>query len=292
MKDASSQTAFTPHRQKLRAGLYIVATPIGNLGDITLRALTTLVSADLIACEDTRVSGKLLKHFGISTPTLSYHEHNASRQRPKILQIISEGKAVALISDAGTPLISDPGYKLVRDVQDAGGCVEALPGASSLLAALAVAGLPSDRFLFEGFLPVKEGAARKVLQSHAQLEATLIFFESAKRIADTLLLMNEVLGEREAAVCRELTKLYEETRRGPLAELAEHYAQSPEPRGEIVLVIGPPAEQALAPEAIDKRLRALLKEHSLKDTVALAAKELGAPHREVYARALALKEKK
>ena len=208
----------------LAAGLHLVATPIGNLRDITLRALETLAAADLIACEDTRVTRRLLDRYGIATPLTPYHEHNAAAARPKLIARLAAGKSVALVSDAGTPLVSDPGFKLVREARDAGHAVTALPGASAVLAALTVAGLPTDRFLFEGFLPAKEGQRRARIVELARVPATLVLFESGPRLAAALADLAAGLGAREAAVCRELTKLYEEVRRGDLAALARDYA--------------------------------------------------------------------
>lgn len=288
VKASSSQT-LAVHRDVLPPGLYIVPTPIGNLRDITVRALSVLQSASVVACEDTRVTGKLLRHYGIATPMDPYHEHNAAKKRPALLARIHKGEAVALVSDAGTPLISDPGYKLVREAAENGLHVEALPGASSVLTALCVAALPTDRFCFCGFLPTKAGAARAELEALKAVPATLVFFESAKRVAHTLQWMHEVLGNREAAVCRELTKLHEEARRAPLAELAEHYAKAPEPRGEIVLVIGPPLAEKNK-QIDDARLAALLARMSLKDAVAAYVAESGEQKSKVYARALLLRE--
>src|SRR6266700_836714 len=208
----------------LAGGLHVVSTPIGNLRDITLRALEVLAAADLIACEDTRVTRKLLDHYGITTPLTPYHDHNAAAARPKLLARLAEGGAVALVSDAGTPLVSDPGFKLVREAHAAGHAVTALPGASAVLAALTVAGLPTDRFLFEGFLPAKEGQRRARIAELARIPATLVLFETGPRLAAALADLAAGLGPREAAVCRELTKLYEEVRRGDLASLGRDYA--------------------------------------------------------------------
>lgn len=295
VKAGSSQIdgeLLTVHARPLPPGLYIVATPIGNLGDITLRALSTLRSAALVACEDTRVTGKLLRHYGINTKMEAYHDHNAAKKRPALLALARE-KPVALTSDAGTPLISDPGYKLVREAVQEGIRVEALPGASSLMAALCVSGLPTDRFLFEGFLPTADGAARSILKELSDIPATLVFFESAKRVARTLALMSEILGAREACLAREITKLHEEKLHAPLAELAAHYANAAEPRGEVVLVIGPPLEdKTVNDESIDAKLRVLMKEMSLKDAVKEACALLDLPKSRVYARALALKDGK
>ena len=239
--------AGTPYpAPKLAAGLYLVATPIGNLGDITLRALQTLAGADLIACEDTRVSRKLLEHYGIATATTAYHDHNAAAVRPALLKRIAEGAAVALISDAGTPAISDPGYKLVREAREQGLAVTALPGASSVLAALVASGLPTDRFLFEGFLPAKEAQRRNRIVELSRIPSSLVLFESGPRIAATLSDLAVMLGERDAAICRELTKLHEEVRRATLPVLAAHYASEAETRGEFVIVIASIASRCWA----------------------------------------------
>jgi 16S rRNA (cytidine1402-2'-O)-methyltransferase len=265
-----------------------VATPIGNAGDITLRALELLRRADRIACEDTRVTCGLLARYGIATPLLAYHEHNAARMRPLLLERLRRGETIALVSDAGTPLVSDPGYKLVRAVVEAGIPVTTLPGASAALAALVLSGLPTDRFFFAGFLPPRSAARRTALAELAGIAATLIFFESAGRLADTLADMAAVLGARDAAVARELTKLYEEVRRGTVTELAEHYAPVDPPKGEIVIVVGPPAAAEASEAVIDDALRAALATLSMRDAVAAVAASLSAPRRRVYARALAL----
>jgi 16S rRNA (cytidine1402-2'-O)-methyltransferase len=269
-------------------GLHIVSTPIGNLGDITLRALSTLAAADLIACEDTRVTRKLLDRYAIAAPLTPYHDHNATTARPKLLQRLAEGAAIALVSDAGTPLISDPGYKLVRAVQEAGYPVTAIPGASSILAALAVAGLPTDQFFFVGFLPPKQGARRARIAELARVPATLIVFETGPRLAEALADLAAGLGEREAAVCRELTKLHEEVRRHPLTTLAQASADQ-ETRGEFVLVIAPPpADAAPRAEDADALLRAALARTSLKEAVGEVMVATGLPRRTLYQRALAL----
>jgi 16S rRNA (cytidine1402-2'-O)-methyltransferase len=274
---------------KVAPGLHIVATPIGNLGDITLRALATLAGADLIACEDTRVTRNLLDRYAITTPLTPYHDHNATTARPKLLQRLAEGAAVALVSDAGTPLVSDPGFKLVRAVQEAGYSVTALPGASAPLAALAVAGLPTDQFFFAGFLPPKQTARRTRIAELARIPATLVSFETGPRIAETLADLAAGLGAREAALCRELTKLHEEVRRGDLETLARTYAAGGELRGEFVLVIAPPAAQD-QPSADDAEtlLRQALTRVSLKDAVGEVALATGLSRRELYQRALAL----
>jgi 16S rRNA (cytidine1402-2'-O)-methyltransferase len=278
---------------KAAPGLHLVATPIGNLGDITLRALETLAGVDLVACEDTRVTHKLIERFGITARLTPYHEHNAAQARPVILHHLAQGQSVALVSDAGTPLISDPGFKLVREACAAGYPVHTLPGASSLLAALTLSALPTDRFYFEGFLPSREGARRARLGELARLDATLVLLEAGSRIADSLRDLAEVLGPRDGAVCRELTKLHEEVRRGPLATLAAQ-APSLETRGEFVVVVGPPeaGAQVMPQEALDALLRARLRSDSVKDAVAHAVEVSGRPRREIYARALELAAEK
>jgi 16S rRNA (cytidine1402-2'-O)-methyltransferase len=274
----------------LAPGLYLVATPIGNLGDITFRALETLAAADMIACEDTRVTHRLLERYGISSTLSPYHEHNAQAARPKILERLAQGAAIALVSDAGTPLISDPGYKLVRAALEAGHRVTALPGASSVLGALAAAGLPTDRFFFEGFLPAKQVARRTRIGELAGIPATLVLFETGPRLANALADLAAAFGQREAAICRELTKLHEEIRRGDLAALAAAYAQGGETRGEFVIVVAPPSAQAAMPDAadVDDLLRRALADASLKDAVSAVAEVTGMARREVYQRALLL----
>ena len=273
---------------RLPGGLYLVATPIGNLRDITLRALEILAAADLVCCEDTRVTRKLFDHYGLSTPLTPYHEHNAEAARPKILQRLGEGAAVALVSDAGTPLISDPGYKLAREAAAAGFPVSAAPGASAALMALTVSGLPTDRFFFEGFLPAKSERRRSRIAELARIPATLILFESGPRLASTLSDLSDGLGARDATVARELTKLHEEVRRGTLPALAADYADGAETRGEIAIVIAAPREAEAQADDIDALLRAALTRLSLKDAVAEVAAATGAARRSVYGRALEL----
>jgi len=272
----------------LEPGLYLVATPIGNLGDISLRALATLAAANLIACEDTRVTRKLTDRYGVATPLTAYHEHNSDEALPKIMSRLDEGQAVALVSDAGTPLVSDPGYRLVRAAVERGHHVTSVPGASSALAALSLSGLPNDRFLFEGFLPPKQAARQKRIAALAAIPATLIVFETGPRLAASLADLAEGLGPREAAVCRELTKLHEEIRRAPLQALADHYAGDAETRGEIVIVIAPPPEQETADSDIDAMLRDALARVSVKDAVGEVASATGRARRDVYQRALEL----
>jgi 16S rRNA (cytidine1402-2'-O)-methyltransferase len=270
------------------AGLYLVATPIGNLGDITLRALETLAGVDVIACEDTRITRRLTERYGITAQLTPYHEHNAAAARPKLLERLAQGGSVALVSDAGTPLISDPGFKLVREACAAGHQVTALPGPSSVLAALSVAALPTDRFFFEGFLPPKTTARRARLTELARLDATLVLFESGSRVQETLADLAAIMGARSAAICREMTKLHEEISRGTLSALAQS-AASLETRGEFVLVIAPAdGSQVMTVEQVDDLLRDRLRRDSVKDAVAHAVEVSGRPRREIYARALEL----
>lgn len=298
MRDGGTKTYVVAGQQvrppSLPPGLHLVATPIGNLRDITLRALETLAAADLIACEDTRVTRKLLDHYGIATPLTPYHEHNAAAARPKLLERLAAGGTIALVSDAGTPLISDPGFKLVRAAHDAGLPVIAVPGASAALAALSVAGLPTDRFFFEGFLPAKDGQRRSRIAELARIPATLVLYESGSRVGRTLAALAEGLGGRQAAICRELTKLHEEIRRGDLPELARAYRneaeESAETRGEFTIVVAPPDVDAGKPDAdeVDAMLRRALQHASVKDAVSDVAAATGRPRREIYQRALAL----
>lgn len=281
-----------PSSQIYPPGLYIVATPIGNLKDISLRALELLEAADLILCEDTRVSGKLLSHYGIKKPTLSYNDHNGDERRPKIFAALNEGKRVALVSDAGTPLVSDPGYKLVREALEKEIYVTALPGASSVLPALTLSGLPSDRFFFAGFLPARQEAALKDIQSLAHIPSTLVLFESARRLSATLSLLHKGLGNRHAAIVREITKLYEESKRGMLSELIEYYEHAGEPKGEVVMVIAPPGAEAVSDDVLEAKLNALLKSHSVKEAASIVAEETGRARKELYTLALKLMQKR
>jgi len=272
----------------LAAGLYLVATPIGNLRDVSLRALETLAAAGIIACEDTRVTRRLTEHYGIATPLTLYHEHNAADARPKILARLAEGQAVALVSDAGTPLVSDPGYRLVREAAEAGFAVIPVPGASAVLTALTAAGLPTDRFFFEGFLPPKQVARQKRIAALATIPATLVLFESGPRLPAALADLAAGLGARAATICRELTKLHEEIRRGDLVELARHYEGDAETRGEIVIVVAPPGDTARNAGDVDDLLRQALARVSVKDAVGEVALATGQPRRQIYQRALVL----
>jgi 16S rRNA (cytidine1402-2'-O)-methyltransferase len=275
----------------LEAGLYVVATPIGNLRDITLRALDVLGGAGRVYAEDTRVTRKLLDAYGLKPRLGSYHEHNAEAARGEILAALEAGESVALISDAGTPLVSDPGFKLVRAAIEAGHRVFPIPGASALLAGLVVSGLPTDRFLFAGFLPAKQNARRAVLEEFADIEATLIFYETGPRLAESLADMVKVLGARVAVVARELTKLFEETRRDTLDVLASHYEIAGGPKGEIVVVVAPPLPRGeVSDEELDAFLAGALDE-GVKEAAARAAEALGVPRKRAYTRALALKDR-
>ncbi|AZO40458.1 16S rRNA (cytidine(1402)-2'-O)-methyltransferase [Mesorhizobium sp. M7D.F.Ca.US.005.01.1.1] len=275
----------------LEPALYLVATPIGNLADITLRALETLAAADIVACEDTRVSRVLLDRYGIRRRTTAYHEHNAGEAGPKLIAALQAGQSVALISDAGTPLVSDPGYRLVGEALDHGIRVVPIPGPSAPLAALTASGLPSDAFMFAGFLPVKSGQRLTRLEALKAVPATLIFFESPRRLADSLVAMVEALGgQRKAAIGRELTKTFEEMRTGTLQALADHYAAADTPKGEIVVCVGPAEAKADEPEDIDRLLLSLAAEMPASKAAAEAAKMTGGQKQALYRRLLELKD--
>ena len=275
---------------KPRPGLYLTATPIGNAADITLRALEVLRSADAIACEDSRVTAKLLARHGIRTPLLLYHEHNAARVRPMILHRLERGQVIALVSDAGTPLISDPGYKLVRAAIEAAIPVTTVPGPSAALAALTISGLPTHRFLFAGFLAPRAAARRRALGELAAVEATLVFMESPRRLAAALADMVAMLGERPAAVARELTKRFEEVRRASLSELADYYAREGPPKGEVVIVVAPPQARAADEAEVDAMLRQALETMGTREAAATVAAAARLPRRRLYARALAMRK--
>lgn len=294
-RDGRPAPAFTIGTTEIKArpvepALYLVSTPIGNLGDITLRALETLAAADLLACEDTRVTRVLLERYGIRRRPFAYHEHNAQAAGERLMAALDAGQSVALVSDAGTPLVSDPGFRLVESALVAGHRVVPIPGASAPLAALTASGMPSDSFLFAGFLPQKSKARRDRLGALQRMPATLIFFESPHRIADALVDAAEVLGaNRPAAVCRELTKTFEETRRGTLGELAQHYASSGNVKGEIVFLIAPFEEEAsdIDPQAL---LDDLVRTMPPAKAATEAAKLTGLPRKDLYARLLEMKK--
>jgi 16S rRNA (cytidine1402-2'-O)-methyltransferase len=283
----NKQLPDTGTAQPLEPGLYIVATPIGNLGDITLRAIEVLQRSDVVACEDTRVTGKLLKHLGISARMQRYDDHASDAARVRLIEL-AQNQAVALVSDAGTPLISDPGYRLVRDARAAGVAITTIPGSCAAIAGLTLAGLPNDRFLFAGFLPVKDKARADTLAGLAGVDATLIFYETAPRLERSLRAIAEIWPTREVAVARELTKLHEECRRGFASDLAEHYAAHP-PKGEIVLMIGPPVAEAPQGGDADVLLREALAEMSPAKAAGKVAKATGLDRQTLYARAVEIK---
>lgn len=284
--------ALSEKAPPLAPGLYLVATPIGNLRDITLRAIETLAAADIVLAEDKRVSKVLLAHFGISTPLKSYHEHNAEAMRPEIMARLKEGAAIALISDAGTPLISDPGFKLVDAALANGFSVVPVPGPSAILAALVAAGLPTDRFFFEGFLSTRSNERKRRIRMLESVPGTLVFFEAPHRVIETLADLAAIFGARQGAVARELTKRYETVRRGSLLELASQFGGEAAPRGEVVLLVAPPSadDEAMSDETIDDRLRLALETLSAKDAAAVVSADLGLQKRQVYARAVALQQ--
>ncbi len=286
---ALAEQAAREMAEPLAAGLYVVATPIGNLGDMTVRAVTTLARAHAILCEDTRVSRTLLARYAIERPLRAFHEHNEDAEQARVLAELAEGHAIALISDAGTPLLSDPGFKLVRAAVAAGHPVTALPGASAILAGLAISGLPTDGFFFGGFLPPKQAARRTRLETLAAIPASLVLFESPGRIADTLADIAATLGDREVVVARELTKRFEEVRRGLAPVLAAELAAAPI-KGEIVLVIAPPPPREVSDAEIEAALRSALASSSLRDAVRLVTDDLGAARSRVYQIGLRLKD--
>src|SRR5919112_29940 len=289
-------TAFglAAEAQPLTPGLYVVATPIGNLKDVSFRALSVLAAADAVLAEDTRVTKTLLAHYGITTPLVAYHEHSNEAVRERMIHRVREGQALALVSDAGTPLVSDPGYKLVQSAIEAGLPVTPIPGPSAVLTALVASGLPTDRFFFEGFLPPKSAARRTRLAALAAIPGTLMLFEGPHRLPEMLADAAAVLGDRQAGVGPGLTKMFETIRRGPLPELARQFAEEGPPKGEIVVLIGEATKEMHAAEAdaaLDDKLEAALKNHSIKDAAAIVAAELDMPKREIYARALVLAKK-
>lgn len=274
----------------LEAALYLVATPIGNLADITVRALETLAACDVLACEDTRVTRVLLSRYGIGRRTTPYHEHNAAEAGPRLIEAVLGGKSVALVSDAGTPLISDPGYRLVAEALEAGVRVVPIPGASAVLAALSASGLPTDAFLFAGFLPSKAEARRRRIEELAGVPATLVLYESPRRLAAALADLAATLGERSAVIGREITKAFEEFRRGTLPDLAAHYVKADTPKGEVVVCVAPPGERAADPAETDRMLLALSAEMPASKAAAEVARLTGGTKSDLYRRLLALRE--
>jgi 16S rRNA (cytidine1402-2'-O)-methyltransferase len=285
MTNYSGNTSSNSNASKQEPALYIVATPIGNMEDITLRAIRVLGEVDFIACEDTRVTSSLLSKLGIKSKLLCYNDYSAEKDRQKITALLEDGKSVALVSDAGTPLISDPGYKLVRELSDKGFKVTSIPGASSVTTALSLSGLPTDRFLFEGFLPSKKEARKNALSELKDIRTTLIFFESANRLLRSLNDMAEVLGNRETAVLREITKKFEEVKRASIPELIAYYNENP-PKGEVVVIVGPPSDKNITSEDINTQLAKLLGQMSVKDAVAFIVENTGANKKDVYKMAL------
>lgn len=272
-------------------GLYLVATPIGNLGDISARAVDVLTAADVIACEDTRNTKKLLMLLGISGKKLTaYHEYNADKARPRILERLRNGEMIALVSDAGTPLVSDPGYRLVQDCINQNIYVTAVPGASAVLTALQLSGLPCHRFLFEGFLPPKSAARQKELSLLADIPATLIFYEAPQRLEETLQDMLSALGDRQVAIVREITKKFEQTVRGSFSELLAEYRQNGFPKGEIVIVVSPAEQKSFSEDEIKNQLKAALKTMSVKEAVARIARQTSQTKKVIYRKALEIKD--
>ena len=275
--------------ENVEPGLYIVATPIGNLGDITRRAIDLLGRVDFVACEDSRVTGKLLNHLGIKRQMIRYDDHSKSEDRERLIGLMHR-KSVALVSDAGTPLISDPGFKLVREARAAGVAITSLPGASAAIVALTLSGLPTDRFYFHGFLPAKSGAKAREIESLKAIHATLVFYESGPRLAATLQAMGEAWGAREAAVVREISKKFEETRTGDLRTLAAGYADAA-PKGEIVIVVAPSVDEAEQADdsTVERALKEALETMSTSKAASTVAKQYGLERRTVYSQAMALK---
>ncbi len=276
---------------EIAPGLYIVSTPIGNLRDITLRALDVLASVDMVLAEDTRVAQKLMNAYGLAPTLRPYHDHNGEKMRPGVLRSLEQGKRIALISDAGTPLVSDPGFKLVREVVAEGHNVIAIPGASALLTALAGAGLATDKFMFAGFPPPRSSARKRWLETIKNVDATLIFYEGGSRLAESLADMGEVLGQRDAVLARELTKKFEEFKRAPLRQLAQDIAEQGSPRGELVILLGPPIPGDANEADLDSALKDALADMTVKDAAAHVATRLGLKKRDVYNRALKLRDK-
>jgi 16S rRNA (cytidine1402-2'-O)-methyltransferase len=290
--DITQKEARTPQEVSLKAGLYLVPTPIGNLRDMTFRALDVLAAADLIVCEDTRVTGKLLKAFGLKKPMRVYNDHATEKDRNHVIKVIEEGESVAMVSDAGTPMISDPGYKLVREVVAQGLEVTALPGANAVLPALQLSGLPCDAFSFIGFLPARSGPRKALLEKWQDRPGTLICYETGPRIEESLKDIKKVLGDRPAAMAREMTKLYEETRRGKLSTILASIEEGGQPKGEIVLIIGEnKTESAASAATIEGQLKEALKQLSVRDAAEMVATATGKPKKAIYMLALKLSGK-
>lgn len=290
LTDPSDTTKVT--KSQLRPGLTLLATPIGNARDITLRTLDALRDADAIACEDTRMARRLMDMHGVALgqrPLIAYHEHNAAQATPRLMALINEGARVVYLSDAGTPIVADPGYRLAKSVIEVGGGLSATPGPCAAIMALTLSGLPSDRFTFGGFSPTRSGQRQNFFREFAQAPGTLIFYESPRRLAAALADMRAVLGERDAAVARELSKSFEEIRRGSLDDLAAHYEEAGAPKGEVVVLIGPASHTPPSAETLDDALRDALSEMSVKDATRTISETLGLPRKQVYERALALK---
>lgn len=275
----------------LKPGLYLVATPIGNLRDITFRALDTLSSVDLIICEDTRITGKLLRAYGFKKPMQVYNDHSSDHQRESIIKAVQSGQAIAVLSDAGTPMVSDPGYKLVRLAIENDQFVTSIPGPSAALSGIQLSGLPTNQFSFMGFMPPKSGARISALGVWADTPGSLIIYETGPRLEDSLKDMAQVFGNREAAVTRELTKLYEEVRRGTLEELSVYYKENGAPKGEIVVVIAPKGEVEVSGESLEKQIQKALETMSVRDAAEMVAKATGKPKRAIYTLALKLASK-
>lgn len=282
---------FQFEARSLSPGLYLIATPIGNLRDVTLRALETLASADLIFCEDTRITSRLLNHYGIAKPLKPYHDHNAAKVRPALLARLSGGAAIALVSDAGTPLISDPGYKLVVEALARGHRIEVVPGASASVMAVTLSGLPADRFLFAGFLPARSSERRRALEELRSVPAALVFFEAPGRVAETLEAIRTALGDRRVAIARELTKFHEEVMRGSADELLEQIASRNSLKGEITIVVAPPAPQPADPIEVEKALRLALANAPPARAAAQVARRFGLPRKDLYALAMRTKDR-
>ncbi|MDI7775985.1 16S rRNA (cytidine(1402)-2'-O)-methyltransferase [Asticcacaulis sp. EMRT-3] len=285
------ESLFAPPPKPVSPGLYIVATPIGNLRDITLRALDILRAADVVLAEDTRVAGKLMAAYDLKKKLLRYDDHAGPKLLPEIIERLQAGQIIAQISDAGTPLISDPGFRLVAEAHQAGAKVHPIPGASSVLAALCLSGLPTDRFLFAGFLPNKSGARKTFLAEFAAQRATLVFFETGPRLHDSLIDLKTVLGDREACICRELTKLFETGHRGPLSALIDDPVLQ-EPKGEIVIVIAPPEDDAPSTDNLDEALQLALQTYAPADAAKQLAQAFGLPRKLIYQKALEMQARK